>query len=113
MTSTSVSGSRMSTPRTSAPITAVTGVISMVDIGVPPGAGRRTSIILSCLRILGTYEYVGEARWPVSPRFKHLDDLTWEEVRRQLHGDHTASVREKWLDFSTASSRSTRGGTRA
>jgi hypothetical protein len=34
-----------------------------------------------------------------SPRFAHLDDLTWQEVRRQQHGDHTASVREKWLDF--------------
>src|SRR5947207_6804884 len=35
-----------------------------------------------------------------SPRFKHLDELKWQEVRRQQHGDHTASVREKWLDFS-------------
>lgn len=36
------------------------------------------------------------------PRFSHLDDLPWQEVRRQQHGDHTASVREKWLDFSPA-----------
>ena len=36
---------------------------------------------------------------PDSPRFIHLDDLKWQEVRRQEHGDHTASVREKWLDF--------------
>ena len=43
-----------------------------------------------------------------SPRFRHLDDLPWQEVRRQQHGDHTASVREKWLDFSPGSSRSTR-----
>jgi hypothetical protein len=35
-----------------------------------------------------------------SPRFTHLDDLKWQEVRRQRHGDHDASVREKWLDFS-------------
>ena len=35
-----------------------------------------------------------------SPRFCHLDDLKWQEVRRQQHGDHTASVREKWLEFS-------------
>jgi hypothetical protein len=34
-----------------------------------------------------------------SPRFAHLDDVPWQEVRRQQHGDHTASVREKWLDF--------------
>jgi hypothetical protein len=35
-----------------------------------------------------------------SPRFCHLDDLTWQEVRRQQHGDRTVSVREKWLEFS-------------
>jgi hypothetical protein len=35
-----------------------------------------------------------------SPRFTHLDDLKWQEVRRQRHGDRDASVREKWLDFS-------------
>jgi hypothetical protein len=34
-----------------------------------------------------------------SPRFAHLDDIPWQEVRRQQHGDHTASVWEKWLDF--------------
>jgi hypothetical protein len=34
------------------------------------------------------------------PRFTHLDDFRWQEVRRQQHGDHTASVREKWLEFS-------------
>src|SRR4051795_7903437 len=37
---------------------------------------------------------------PASPRFTHLDDVGWQEVRRQQHGDHPASVREKWLDFS-------------
>src|SRR5436309_2563411 len=37
---------------------------------------------------------------PGSPRFTHLDDVGWQEVRRQRHGDRTASVREKWLDFS-------------
>ena len=35
-----------------------------------------------------------------SPRFVHLDDLKYQEVRRQRHGDHDAYVREKWLDFS-------------
>ena len=35
-----------------------------------------------------------------SPRFRHLDDLQWQEVRRQQHGDHTASVWEKWPEFS-------------
>ena len=35
-----------------------------------------------------------------SPRFAHLDDLEWEECRRQRHGDRVVSVREKWLDFS-------------
>jgi len=34
------------------------------------------------------------------PRFVHLDDVKWQEVRRQRHRDHDASVREKWLDFS-------------
>jgi hypothetical protein len=35
------------------------------------------------------------------PRFVHLDDLTWQEVRRQRHNDERdVSVREKWLDFS-------------
>ena len=34
-----------------------------------------------------------------SPRFAHLDDLPWQEVRRQRHGDREVSVREKWLDF--------------
>src|SRR3954447_23918117 len=37
---------------------------------------------------------------PGSPRFTHLDDVGWQEVRRQQHGERTASVREKWLDFS-------------
>ena len=35
-----------------------------------------------------------------SPRFRHLDDLEWQEVRKQQHGDHTASVWEKWPEFS-------------
>ena len=35
-----------------------------------------------------------------SPRFRHLDDLPWQEVRRQQHGDRTASVWEKWPEFS-------------
>jgi len=34
------------------------------------------------------------------PRIVHLDDVPWEEVRRQRHGDHDASVREKWIEFS-------------
>ncbi len=34
------------------------------------------------------------------PRFRHLDELEWQEVRRQQHGDHTASVFEKWPEFS-------------
>ena len=37
---------------------------------------------------------------PGSPRFVHLDDLDWQEVRRQQDGDRTASVREKWMEFS-------------
>jgi hypothetical protein len=35
-----------------------------------------------------------------SPRFVHLDDLKWQEVRRQRHGTRVVSVREKWFDFS-------------
>jgi hypothetical protein len=34
------------------------------------------------------------------PRFVQLEDVPWQEVRRQRHGDDTASVREKWLEFS-------------
>src|SRR5215213_720438 len=34
------------------------------------------------------------------PRIRHLDDVPWEEVRKVDFGDRTASVREKWLDFS-------------
>ena len=34
------------------------------------------------------------------PRFRHLDELSWQECRKQQHGDHTASVWEKWLEFS-------------
>ena len=34
------------------------------------------------------------------PRFARLDGLAWQECRRQQHGDHTASVREKWPEFS-------------
>ena len=33
------------------------------------------------------------------PRIRHLDDLEWQEVRRQQHGDRTASVFEKWPEF--------------
>ena len=40
-----------------------------------------------------------EPRSAGSPRFVHLDDLGWQEVRRQRHGDRTASVYEKWLDL--------------
>ena len=35
-----------------------------------------------------------------SPRFSHLDDLEYQEVRRIGIGDREISVREKWLDFS-------------
>ena len=34
------------------------------------------------------------------PRIRHLDDVPWEEVRKIDYGDRTASVREKWIDFS-------------
>jgi hypothetical protein len=37
---------------------------------------------------------------PDGPRFAHLDDVAWQEVRRQRHPDGEKSVREKWLDFS-------------
>jgi hypothetical protein len=37
-----------------------------------------------------------------SPRFAHLDDLEWQEVRRIRRGTDESSVREKWLDFSPA-----------
>jgi hypothetical protein len=34
------------------------------------------------------------------PRIRHLDDLEWQEVRRQRHGDRVVSVYEKWPEFS-------------
>ena len=34
------------------------------------------------------------------PRITHLDDLKWQEVRRQQHGDRVVSVNEKWPEFS-------------
>jgi hypothetical protein len=34
------------------------------------------------------------------PRIGHVDDFAWHEVRTQQHPGRTASVREKWLDFS-------------
>lgn len=34
-----------------------------------------------------------------SPRFTHLDDHEWHEVRRQEQGGRVMSVREKWLEF--------------
>jgi hypothetical protein len=34
------------------------------------------------------------------PRFCHLDDLEWHEVRRQQQGGRVMSVREKWMEFS-------------
>src|SRR5437763_10239557 len=37
-----------------------------------------------------------------SPRFSHLDDVEYQEVRRIGQGDRTMSVWEKWLDFSPA-----------
>jgi hypothetical protein len=36
-----------------------------------------------------------------SPRIVHVDDVAWQEVRRQQHGpnpERTASVYERWLD---------------
>jgi len=33
------------------------------------------------------------------PRFRHADELAWQEVRAQQHGERRASVREKWLEF--------------
>src|SRR5207253_1823296 len=92
----SSSSSRRSTPCTSAPIVAVTGVMSIV---MP----RRPSLALGlraryCLvpKILtqGRHAMTG------GPRFAHLDDMKWQEVRRMRQGDREMSVREKWLDFS-------------
>jgi len=34
-----------------------------------------------------------------SPRFVHVDELEWQPVRRQRHGDREVAVYEKWLDF--------------
>jgi len=34
------------------------------------------------------------------PRITHIDDLKWQEVRRQQHGDRTVSIFEKWPEFS-------------
>jgi hypothetical protein len=34
-------------------------------------------------------------------RFTHLDQLKWQEVRRQQHGERIVSIREKWPEFSS------------
>src|SRR6476646_488911 len=34
-----------------------------------------------------------------SPRFVHVDDLEWQEVRRQRHDGTERSVHEKWFDL--------------
>jgi hypothetical protein len=51
--------------------------------------------------VSGTGE-TGETGEGGGPRFRHVEDedLPWQEVRRQQHGDHTASVWEKWFEFS-------------
>ena len=33
------------------------------------------------------------------PRFRHLDEEKFQEVRAQQHGERRVSVREKWLEF--------------
>ncbi len=33
------------------------------------------------------------------PRFRHVDEEEWREVRAQMHAGRRASVREKWLEF--------------
>lgn len=35
-------------------------------------------------------------------RFTHLDSVKVQEVRRQRHGDRTASIRDQWMEFSPA-----------
>ncbi len=109
-------GSRRSTPCTSAPMVAVSGGSRWSTLVLPVRRAWRLGgcpDILSFLRILGK-EYLDgrRLRCPAARGSRHLDDLPWQEVRRQQHGDHTASVREKWLDFSPGSSRCTRSGTR-
>jgi hypothetical protein len=34
-----------------------------------------------------------------SPRFRHVDDEKWQDVRRMEQGNREMLVREKWLDF--------------
>ena len=46
------------------------------------------------------------------PRFQHLDDVPWEEVRKIDFGDRTASVRVSGSTSRPASSRCSRNGTR-
>ena len=41
----------------------------------------------------------GESEIP-GPRFRHMDDEEWREIRAQQHGDRRVSVWEKWLEFS-------------
>ena len=49
-----------------------------------------------------------------SPRFVHLDDLKWQEVRRQRHGEPCRRPCARSGSTSRpASSRSTRSGIRA
>jgi quercetin dioxygenase-like cupin family protein len=43
---------------------------------------------------------VSDAKPVQGPRFRHVDDEEWREVRAQLHGARRVSVRQKWLEFS-------------
>src|SRR5437879_6369615 len=86
------SSSRRSTPWTSAPMVAVTGRISMLTFAprsAEPAITSRPED--SCAR---------RPAMAASPRFSHLDDMKWQDVRSVRQGDRVMFVREKWLDFS-------------
>ncbi len=36
----------------------------------------------------------------LEPRFAHIDDVAWQEVKAQQHGDRRVSIHEKYLDWS-------------
>src|SRR6478609_4522601 len=93
-TSSSVSDWLRSIPLTAAPMASVRGRISMLvpmDGTSPPGYPLAAKNLRQ-----GEIAMVDGA----GPRFSRLEDVPWEEVRKLDFGDRTASVREKWLDFS-------------
>jgi hypothetical protein len=33
------------------------------------------------------------------PKFRHIDEVDWHEVRAQQHGEHRTCVTDAWFEF--------------